>query len=52
MLAISLSPITFGRMLFLFSDDALSWMTIVFVVAVGIEALGLVFLPKRESKNT
>ena len=52
MLAISLSPITFGRMLFLFSDEALPCITIVFVVAVGMEALGLVVLPKRESKNT
>ena len=51
MLAISLSLITFGGMLSLFPDEALSWITIVFVVVVNIEALGMVFLLKRESKK-
>ena len=52
MLAISLSLITFGSMLSLFPDAALAWITIVFVVVVNIEALGMVFLLKRESKKT
>lgn len=51
MLAISLSLITFGSMLSLFPDEALSWITIVFVFVVNIEALGMVFLLKRESKK-
>lgn len=50
-LAISLSLASFGSMLSLFSDQALSWITIVFFVAVGVEALGMVFLLKRESKK-
>ena len=52
MLAICLSLITFGSMLSLFPDEALAWITIVFVVVVNIEALGMVFLLKRESKKT
>ena len=52
MLAISLSLITFGSMLSLFPDEALPWITIVFVVAVSVEALGMVFLLQRESKKT
>ena len=52
MLAISLSLITFGSMLALLPDEALAWITIVFVVVVNMEALGMLFLLKRESKKT
>lgn len=51
MLAISISLITFGSMLSLFPDEALSWITIVFVLVINIEALGMVFLLNRESKK-
>lgn len=51
MLAISLSLIAFGCVLSLLPDNALSLITMVFVIAINIEAVGMGVLLYRESKK-
>lgn len=52
MLAISTSLIAFGVLLPLLPEETLSWMTIVFLIAVNIEAFAMVFLLHRASKKS
>ena len=51
MLAISLSLITFGCVLSILPDDALSLITMIFVSVITIEAIGMAFFLYRESKK-
>jgi len=51
MLAISISLIAFACVHSIFPDDALSLVTMVFVIAINIEAIVMAFFLYRESKK-
>ena len=52
LLGISTSLMAFAILLNLLPKQTLSWVTIVFVVAVNIEAIAMVFLLHRALKKT
>jgi predicted membrane protein len=52
MLGISMSLIVFSLLMLLLSNEVLSWMTTVFLVAINMEAIVMVALLHRTSKKT